>query len=137
MLPKQGAVCLSLTDADKILIKKLGESFSKVGFSIVATGGTHKALIDNGIEAEFVHKISEGRPNIEDKLRNKDIALGINTSDNKSSKDDAKKIRQSVLRLNVPYFTTISEALVASEAIANLQKDNVFEPKALQEYLKV
>jgi carbamoyl-phosphate synthase large subunit len=137
VLPKQGVVFLSLTDADKIFIKRLGDSFSKVGFSIVATGGTHKALIDNGIEAEFVHKISEGRPNIEDKLRNKDIALVINTSDNKSSKDDAKKIRQSVLRLNVPYFTTISEALVASEAIANLRQDNVFEPKALQEYLKV
>ncbi|MDR3346444.1 MAG: carbamoyl-phosphate synthase large subunit [Campylobacteraceae bacterium] len=136
MLPKSGAVFLSLTDADKIFIKNLGESFAKIGFSIIATGGTYKALLDNGIEAEFVHKISEGRPNIEDKLRNKDIALVINTSDNKSSKDDAKKIRQSVLRLNIPYFTTVSEALVAAEAIENIQKNNALEPKALQDYLK-
>jgi carbamoyl-phosphate synthase large subunit len=135
VLPKEGIVFLSLTDADKIFIKKLGESFKKIGFSIIATGGTHKALIDAGIDAEFVYKISEGRPNIEDRLKNKDVALVINTSDNKSSKDDAKKIRQSVLRLNIPYFTTVSEAFVAIEAIANLQKGGALEPKALQEYL--
>ncbi|MDR1008241.1 MAG: carbamoyl-phosphate synthase large subunit [Campylobacteraceae bacterium] len=137
MLPKNGTVFLSLTDADKIFAKRLGESFKKIGFFIIATGGTHKALIDAGLEAEFVYKVSEGRPNIEDKLKNKDIALVINTSDNKSSKDDAKKIRQSVLRFNIPYFTTVSEAFVAIEAIANLQKDSVLEPKALQEYLKI
>ncbi|MDR0666254.1 MAG: carbamoyl-phosphate synthase large subunit [Campylobacteraceae bacterium] len=135
VLPKSGMVFLSLTDADKIFAKKLGESFKKIGFSIIATGGTHKALIDAGLEAEFVYKVSEGRPNIEDKLKNKDIALVINTSDNKSSKDDAKKIRQSVLRLNIPYFTTISEAFVAAEAIANLQIGGALEPKSLQEYL--
>ncbi|MDR1976557.1 MAG: carbamoyl-phosphate synthase large subunit [Campylobacteraceae bacterium] len=134
-LPKSGTVFLSLTDADKVFAKKLGESFKKIGFSILATGGTHKALSDAGLEAEFVYKISEGRPNIEDKLKNKDVALVINTSDNKSSKDDAKKIRQSVLRLNIPYFTTVSEAFVAIEAIANLQKGGALEPKALQEYL--
>ncbi|MDR0580207.1 MAG: carbamoyl-phosphate synthase large subunit [Campylobacteraceae bacterium] len=136
ILPNSGTVFLSLRDADKVFIKKLGESFQKIGFSIIATGGTHKALIDAGLEAEFVYKVSEGRPNIEDKLKNKDIALVINTSDNKSSKDDAKKIRQSVLRLNIPYFTTVSEAFVAIEAIANLQIGGALEPKSLQEYLQ-
>jgi carbamoyl-phosphate synthase large subunit len=136
MLPKSGTVFLSLTDADKIFIKKLGESFMDIGFHIVATSGTHKALVEAGIEAEFVYKISEGRPNIEDKLRNKDIALVINTSDNKSGKDDAKKIRQSVLRLNIPYFTTVSEAFVAAEAIKSIQKGDALEPKSLQEYLQ-
>ncbi|MDR0408141.1 MAG: carbamoyl phosphate synthase large subunit, partial [Campylobacteraceae bacterium] len=135
-LPNDGTVFLSLTDADKVFAKKLGESFQKIGFSIIATGGTHKALTDAGIEAEFVYKISEGRPNIEDKLKNKYVALVINTSDNKSCKDDAKKIRQSVLRLNIPYFTTVSEAYVAIEAIKSLQKEDALEPKSLQEYLE-
>jgi carbamoyl-phosphate synthase large subunit len=135
ILPKSGTVFLSLTDADKIFIKKLGESFIDIGFHIIATSGTHKALVEAGLEAEFVYKISEGRPNIEDKLKNRDIALVINTSDNKSGKDDAKKIRQSVLRLNIPYFTTVSEAFVAAEAIKNIQKGDALEPKSLQEYL--
>ncbi len=55
------------------------------------------------MEAEFVYKISEGRPNVEDRLKNGDIALVINTSDTKSSVDDGKKIRQNVLRFKIPY----------------------------------
>ena len=60
----------------------------------------------------------------------------INTSDNKSSKDDAKKIRQSVLRFKIPYFTTIAEAVTATKAIEAIQNDDSLEPKALQDYLK-
>ncbi len=91
---------------------------------------------EEGVLSEFVYKISEGRPNIEDKLKNGDVALVINTSDNKSSKNDAKKIRQSVLRFNIPYFTTISAATVAAKSLASIQNDTVLEPKALQDYLK-
>ncbi|MFV0482228.1 MAG: carbamoyl-phosphate synthase large subunit [Campylobacteraceae bacterium] len=136
MLPREGTVFLSLTDADKLHVKKIGESFKKLGFNILATGGTHKALKNAGVEAEFVYKISEGRPNIEDKLKNKDVTLVINTSDQKSSKDDAKKIRQSVLRFKIPYFTTLAEANAATIAIENIQKQNLLEPVALQDYLK-
>lgn len=135
ILPKDGAVFLSLTDADKTHAKTIGESFEKLGFKILATSGTFKALSEAGVAVEFVHKVSEGRPNIEDRLKNKDVSLVINTSDNKSSKDDAKKIRQSVLRFHVPYFTTIAEAIAAIEAIGDIQKDGIFEPKALQDYL--
>ncbi|MDX1808439.1 MAG: carbamoyl-phosphate synthase large subunit [Sulfurospirillaceae bacterium] len=136
ILPKSGTVFISLTDADKSFAKKIGEKFNDLGFHILATEGTHKVLSNEGIECEFVYKISEGRPNIEDKLKNGDVALVINTSDNKSSKDDAKKIRQSVLRFNIPYFTTISAATVAAESLASIQDDSVLEPKALQDYLK-
>ena len=88
------------------------------------------------MEAEFVYKISEGRPNIQDKMKNNEIALVINTSDNKSSKNDAKEIRRTVIKLNIPYFTTIAAATVAVESIKELQNSNaVFAPKALQDYL--
>ncbi|WP_331775194.1 carbamoyl-phosphate synthase large subunit [Sulfurospirillum sp. 1612] len=136
ILPKSGTVFISLTDADKALAKKIGKKFNDLGFHILATEGTHKVLQEEGIVSEFVYKISEGRPNIEDKLKNGNVALVINTSDNKSSKDDAKKIRQSVLRFNIPYFTTIAAATVAAESLASIQNDTVLEPKALQDYLK-
>jgi len=135
ILPKSGVVFISLTNIDKVFAKQIGEGFIEAGFKIVATGGTHKALSDAGIEAEFVYKISEGRPNIEDKIKNLEIDLVINTSDNKSSKDDARKIRQSVLRFNIPYFTTIAAANAAIEAIKKMKSQKSLEPKALQDYL--
>lgn len=135
ILPKSGTVFLSLTNVDKRYAKTIGEQFVALGFTILATDGTHKALEEAGVKSTFVYKISEGRPNVEDKLKNGDIHLVINTSDNKSSKDDAKKIRQSVLRFNIPYFTTIAAALSATKAIETIQNETAIEPKALQDYL--
>jgi len=135
VLPKSGAVFISLVDIDKSFAKEIGTKFEALGFKVIATGGTHKALRDAGVDAEFVYKISEGRPNIEDKLKNGDIALVINTSDNKSSKDDAKKIRQAVLRFKIPYFTTVAAAAAAATAIEYIQDKSALEPRALQDYL--
>ncbi|ATB68355.1 carbamoyl-phosphate synthase large subunit [Sulfurospirillum diekertiae] len=135
VLPKSGSVFISLVDIDKSFAKEIGTKFEALGFKVIATGGTHKALQEAGVNAEFVYKISEGRPNIEDKLKNGDIALVINTSDNKSSKDDAKKIRQAVLRFKIPYFTTVSAASAATTAIEYIQDKSALEPRALQDYL--
>ena len=79
--------------------------------------------------------LSAESPNIEDKLKNGDIALVINTSDNKSSKDDAKKIRQAVLRFKIPYFTTVAAAAAATTAIEYIQDKSALEPRALQDFL--
>ena len=135
IIPLSGTVFISLTDIDKAYAKDIGAGFSKLGFKILATGGTHSALVMAGVESEFVYKISEGRPNIEDKLKNGDVDLVINTSDAKSSKDDAKKIRQAVLRFNIPYFTTIAAARAAAESIKDIEDGSALEPKALQDYL--
>ena len=103
----------------------------------MATSGTHKALTEAGIASTKVLKVSEGRPNIDDMIKNDEISLAINTSDNKSSKDDAKIIRQSVLSANVAYFTTVAAARATALAIKELQiSGNALEPKALQDYLK-
>jgi len=136
ILPSSGTVFISLTDIDKAYAKDIGAGFKNIGFKIIATGGTHKALEMAGVEAEFVYKISEGRPNIEDKLKNGDVDLVINTSDEKSSKDDAKKIRQSVLRFNIPYFTTLAAASAAALSISGIEDGSALEPKALQDYLE-
>ncbi len=137
ILPKSGTVFISLSDIDKEFATEIAKGFSDLGFDIVATGGTHKVLEKDGVDAKFVYKISEGRPNIQDKMKNHEIALVINTSDNKSSKSDAKEIRRTVIKLNIPYFTTIAAVSIAIRSIKELQNNNkVFSPKALQDYLK-
>ncbi len=135
-LPKEGTVFISLTDTDKKFIKELGQKFVDIGFSIVATGGTHDALEAVGIPSTKVLKISEGRPNIADLIANNEIALVVNTSDSSATKSDARVIRQSVLRLGIPYVTTVAAALVTADAIRAVRgKNGSLNPQAIQDYL--
>ncbi|MDA3046761.1 carbamoyl-phosphate synthase large subunit [Campylobacter sp. VBCF_06 NA8] len=135
VLPSKGAVFMSLTDRDKEKGVSLAKTLVETGFSLIATGGTCKALKEAGLECEFVYKISEGRPNIEDKLKNGEIALVINTSDTKSSSSDTFKIRQAVVRFKLPYFTNIKAALAATMSVCAVQDGSALEVKSLQEYL--
>ncbi len=68
------------------------------GFKLGATRGTQAILEEANIPCELVLKISEGRPNIEDSMKNDEISMAINTSDNNTSKKDAVVIRQEVLK---------------------------------------
>jgi carbamoyl-phosphate synthase large subunit len=135
VVPTNGTLFLSLSSLDKPFAAHIGRELVDLGFNIVATKGTHDELQKANIESTQVFKLSEGRPNVVDNLTNGDIDLVINTSDNKASKDDAKIIRQNVIRNNIPYFTTISAALAAVEAIKQSKTKSVKEPKALQDYL--
>jgi carbamoyl-phosphate synthase large subunit len=135
-LPLGGTLFLSLSALDKEFAAQIATKMIDLGFNIVATEGTNKVLQDNNIKSKEVLKLNEGRPNIVDMLTNGDIDLVINTSDNQASKNDAKIIRQSVIRNNIAYFTTISAANAAIEAIEQSKAKCVKEPKALQDYLK-
>ena len=134
-IPTEKTLFMSLCDLDKPHAAELGRAFKELGFDIVATSGTQKVLEEGGIEAKKVLKVSEGRPNVEDLLTNKEIHLVINTSDNRSSKEDAKKLRQAVIRNNIPYFTTIAAGLATVEAIKQVRHHDEMTPKALQDYL--
>jgi len=135
-IPLEGKLFISLTENDKAQAGEVGKMFTDLGFEIVATSGTHTALQSAGVKSTKVLKISEGRPNIDDMIKNEEIALAINTSDNKASKNDAKTIRQSVLSNNVAYFTTIAAARATALAIKELKATGgELEPKALQDYL--
>ena len=135
-IPLEGKLFISLTEIDKPQAGEVGKMFTDLGFEIVATSGTHTALQEAGVPSTKVLKISEGRPNIDDMIKNEEIALAINTSDNKASKDDAKTIRQSVLANHVAYFTTLSAAKATAAAIKELKASSgELEPKALQDYL--
>lgn len=135
-LPKAGKVFISLCDLDKEFAPSIAKGLTENGFTIVATGGTYNIINEAGVECEKVLKVSEGRPNITDLLTNGDIAMAINTSEAKeSSKDDGKDIRRAVLRMNVPYFTTVAAANAAVEAIRVLKTNDVSTPKSIQEFL--
>ena len=135
-IPLGGKIFISLANIDKVFVGELGREFTKLGFEIVATAGTHKALEDAGVSSSKVLKISEGRPNIDDMIKNGEIVIAINTSEDQGSKVDGKTIRQSVLAHNIAYFTTIAAVKAASLAIKELQASNgKLEPKALQDYL--
>ncbi len=135
-IPLEGKIFMSLAKNDKIHVGEIGQSFVDLGFKIYATNGTHIALEEAGVASHKVLKISEGRPNIDDMIKNNEIALAINTSADAGSKIDGQTIRQSVLRANVAYFTTVAAAKATALAITELKNSNgEIEPKALQDYL--
>ncbi|WP_334086662.1 carbamoyl-phosphate synthase large subunit [Helicobacter typhlonius] len=135
-IPSQGEIFLSLANFDKKEGVALARKFVELGFSICATEGTYRALRENNIESSQILKVSEGRPNIIDKMANGQIALAINTSDHHSNKGDTHLIRTQIIKNSIPYFTTLSAARVAIEAIKEMQNSNMNEAYALQDYLQ-
>ncbi len=135
-IPLSGKIFISIADTDKKFVGEIGRDFIDLGFEIVATIGTHRALESADVPSTKVLKISEGRPNIDDMIKNGEIVLAINTSEDQGSKIDGVTIRQSVLRENIAYFTTIAGAKATILAIRELKRLNgKLEPKSLQDYL--
>jgi carbamoyl-phosphate synthase large subunit len=132
-LPTSGRVFISVRDADKQAASELALKLSELGFSIVATGGTGRALERVGVKAEHVQKATEGRPNIVDRLRNGEIAMVVNTTEGTQAIRDSRSLRQQTVRSGVPYFTTIAAAIAAVDAIESF-KSEPLRVCSLQEY---
>jgi carbamoyl-phosphate synthase large subunit len=132
-LPTEGAVLLSVADADKPAAAEVAKQFRELGFRVVATQGTHEFLTKRGILSEPVLKIHEGRPNIADALTNGEIQLVINTPIGKLSKHDDSYIRKTAIRQKVPYITTMAAAAISARGIAAYReaRDDL---SSLQEY---
>ncbi len=137
LLPDNGGkVFVSLANLDKSFAPNIASDLIALGFSIIATGGTYDIISAAGVNCEKVLKVSEGRPNIVDNLMNKDIIMAINTSDGKeSSKEDGAIIRKTVLRMNVPYVTTVAGAMASIEAIKSQKAKTALYPKSIQDFL--
>jgi carbamoyl-phosphate synthase large subunit len=135
IIPTEGTCFLSFIDMDKEHAPEIARGLHKSGFKLIATKGTQKIIEEAGIPCELVLKISEGRPNIQDAMKNGEIAMAINTSDNNTAKKDAVIIRQIVLSMNIPYFTTLSAARSVIDALSQMEDPNWNEPQALQDYL--
>lgn len=134
-IPSSGKVFISLSQRDKQAGCALAKKLLTLGFSLCATGGTHKAFANEGIESELVLKISEGRPNITDLMTNHEIAMAINTSDNRSHKGDTALIRAQILKDNIPYFTTLSAANMVVLALEAMGDKDINQAIALQDFL--
>ena len=132
-LPKQGNVFVSVKDKDKSHIIESVRVLENLGFQILATGGTQRYLIENGISVERVNKVLEGRPHVVDSMNNNNINLVINTTEGSKALSDSKSLRQAALRNRIPYYTTLSGALAAVIAIERYI-NGLGEIKSLQEY---
>ncbi|NLT42943.1 MAG: carbamoyl-phosphate synthase large subunit [Anaerolineae bacterium] len=132
-LPTSGTAFLSVNDNDKPNLLPVARELSLAGFRLMATGGTAAYLDANGLEVERVLKVSEGRPNGVDHIKNGDIALIINTPLGKASFTDEGALRRAAVAYNVPCMTTLSAAAAAVEGILALRRGDP-EVRSLQEY---
>jgi len=132
-LPRSGTVFVSVRDDDKARVLPAIRLLDEIGFKVMATGGTQRFLIENGIGSTKINKVLEGRPHIEDAIRNRQVQLVINTTDGNKAISDSKSLRRAALMQKVPYYTTMSGALAAAEAIKALKAGNL-EVQPLQAY---
>jgi carbamoyl-phosphate synthase large subunit len=132
-LPRAGGVFVSVKDADKPWILEPSRLLAQMGFRILATGGTHRFLAENGVAAENVKKVLEGRPHIVDAMQNGDVQLVFNTTEGRQSMLDSFSLRRAALMLKIPYYTTAAGALAAAQAIA-AQAAGGLEVRPLQSY---
>jgi carbamoyl-phosphate synthase large subunit len=132
-LPTGGNVFLSVKDADKINIVKLGKELVELGFTIYATSGTAAALIAAGLTVHRLFKLSEGRPHVIDMMKNDKIDLIINTPSGKTPRKDEVKIRSTAVERRIPILTTISGVQASIWAMRSIQTKGL-TVKSLQEY---
>jgi carbamoyl-phosphate synthase large subunit len=132
-LPMQGRVFISVSNAHKKDVAAVAKLFADLGFEIISTQGTGSVLEQAGLKVQKVFKLSEGRPNAVDLLKNREIQLVINTPSGATPRVDEIKIRTTAVYTNTPIMTTLSGARAAALGIAALKK-NGYSVKALQEY---
>ena len=132
-LPKSGTVFISVKDSDKARVLPTAVMFAEMGFSILATGGTQRFLADNGVPAEKINKVLEGRPHIEDAIRNRQVQLVVNTTEGKKAYSDSKSLRRAALMNKVPYVTTMAGGHACARAIKALAQGEL-QVRPLQSY---
>ena len=132
-VPTSGKAFISVRDEDKPYIVDMARHLVEGGFIILATSGTQRYLVENGIAATKINKVLEGRPHIVDSMKNGGVQLVINTTDGMKSISDSRDIRRTALFAKIPYYTTIDGALAAVEGIVALQKGSL-TVRSLQSY---
>jgi carbamoyl-phosphate synthase large subunit len=129
-----GKVFISVRDGDKPAVVQIAKDFVEMGMTVVATGGTAKALEEAGVPVKVAPKIHEGRPHIGDMLRDGEIALMVVTSSgDETDIVDGREIRRTAVGLKVPLVTTIAGARATCAAVGVLQEGKL-EMTALQDF---
>jgi carbamoyl-phosphate synthase large subunit len=124
-LPQQGNVFLSVKDGDKARAVQIARDLESLGFTIISTSGTAQTLSDAGVKVKRVAKISEGRPNTVDLIKNGQIQLVINTPGGMIPRRDENAIRSAAYAHNVCIMTTITGAAAAVEGIRAVRQKHV------------
>ncbi len=132
-LPVKGTVLITIADRDKDRIVEAARNFMDMGFTILSTGGTRRFLEKQGITASLILKVHEGRPNIVDAIKNREIDLVVNTPAGRLSEYDDSYIRKNAIKFKIPYITTTSAALSATEGIKDRQNGE-YKVRSLQDY---
>jgi len=132
-LPLSGRVLISVSDKDMEEMLEVARDLQEAGFRILATKDTQKALTDEGILSEFVYRLGEARPDINDMIINGKVDLVINTPAGGDSFTDDSYLRKSAIKKKVPYITTIAAAKAAATGIKSMGKPGCGIIKSLQE----
>jgi carbamoyl-phosphate synthase large subunit len=132
-LPVQGNVFLSVKDSDKARAVQIARDLEQLGFNLISTSGTATTLEQAGVKVRRVAKISEGRPNTVDLIKNGQIQLVINTPGGMIPRRDENAIRSAAYAHNVCLMTTITGAAAAVEGIRALRQKHV-GVRAIQRY---
>jgi carbamoyl-phosphate synthase large subunit len=127
-----GTVFISVHERDKPRVLPIARKLVELGFSIIATSGTKKFLSKNGVDADYVYKVNEDRPNIADRMKDGNVRLLINTPLGRASYYDERIVGELAYRMNLPLITTLSAAEAALGAIERIGREDL-QPIALQE----
>ncbi len=135
-LPRSGRVFMTVKNGDKPRAVEVARQLVEQGFELVATRGTAAAIAAAGIPVQTVNKVAEGRPHIVDMIKNGDIALVINTvEERRNAITDSRAIRTSALLARVTTFTTIAGAEAAVEGMKYLDQLDVISVQEMHAQL--
>ncbi|MBR2373569.1 MAG: carbamoyl phosphate synthase large subunit, partial [Lentisphaeria bacterium] len=132
-LPLGGKVLVSVAKREREELLPIVTELCDLGFELVATEGTGRYLAENNIPHKVVCELNEGRPNVSDLIKNREVSLIINTPLGKLSKIDDSNIRMQAIQYKIPYMTTIAAAKATVAGIREA-KSGEAELKSLQEY---
>ena len=132
-LPLEGTVLISVSDKDKPEALEVAKEFAAAGFQVIASRNTCAMLKDNGLEAEMINKLQEGRPNMLDLITNGKIDIIINTPVEKERKMDDSYLRKAAIKKKVPYATTMAAAKAMIGGIRFVKEHGNGQVQSLQE----
>ncbi len=134
-MPTGGKAFISVRNEDHKKVIDIAKDLVKLGFTLVATKGTARALAEQGLEVTPVNKVAEGRPHIVDMIKNDEISLIVNVTEDKKAITDSYEIRRSALQNKVTYYTTLAGARAACIGMAQSKDMDVYSVQDLHKRL--
>jgi carbamoyl-phosphate synthase large subunit len=135
-LPRSGRAFISVKQSDKLRVVEVARNLLAMGFELLATKGTAAAITAQGLSCRVVNKVAEGRPHIVDMIKNEEVALVINTvEERRNAIVDSRHIRTSALLARVTTYTTIAGAEAAVEGMKYLDNLGVISVQEMHAQL--